>query len=86
MNAGNMRETLNKYPDFANKKNIIEENVEARGHLCIFFPKFHCELNAIERCWCHAKKYTRAYAKGSITRLRKLVPEGLNSCTPDLNK
>ncbi len=32
------------------------------------------------------KKHTRAYATGSIVRLRKIVPEGLDSCTPELIK
>lgn len=47
----------------------------------MFYPKFHCELSPIERVWCQAKKYTRAYADGTITRLRKIVPEGLDSVT-----
>ena len=46
-----------------------------------FKNKFHCELSAIERCWCHAKKHTRAHANGTITRLRTIIPEGLNTCT-----
>ena len=50
----------------------------------MFFPKFHCELSAI--VWCHSKKHTRAYANGSIVRLRKLVPEGLDSVTTDMIK
>ena len=50
----------------------------------MFFPKFHCELNAIERCWCHAKKFSRAYANGTITRLRTIVPQALDTCKPDL--
>ena len=29
------------------KKNIVEENVEARGHLCMFFPKSHCNLTPL---------------------------------------
>lgn len=49
-----------------------------------FYPKFHCELSPIERVWCHSKKHTRAYANGSIIRLRQLVPEGLNSVTTDM--
>jgi len=83
MNADKMRETL-KYDDFKNSKTILEERIKERGHLCYFFPKFHCELNAIERCWCHAKKHCRAYANGSIVRLRKIVPEGLDTCTTEL--
>ena len=84
MNAIKMREELGQHPDFSNPKTILEELIEERGHMCIFLPKFHCELNAIERCWCHAKKYTIQYANGSIIRLRKIVPESLQTCTPDV--
>ena len=41
-------------------------------------------INPIERCWCQAKRHTRAYANGSIVRLRKIVPEGLETVTMDM--
>jgi len=85
MNAEKIRETLSKYPDFANNKTSVQEKTEARGHMCIFFPKFHCELNASERNWCHAKKYSRKHSNGSITRPHKIVPVALDTCTPELN-
>ena len=84
MNGDKMREVLNTFGDFKNKKTLLEEKVESRWHLCVFFPKFHCELNAIERVWCHAKKYSRAYTNGTITKLRKIVPESLDTCHTDL--
>jgi hypothetical protein len=49
----------------------------------LYLPKFHCELNPIERVWCHAKKHTRAYCNGSIVRLRKIVPESLEGIPKD---
>ncbi len=52
--------------------------------MCVFLPRFQCELNPIERCWCHAKKYTRAHTSGSIIRLRKITPEGLQSVSKEL--
>ena len=66
MNAAKMEE-LNKCDDFKKKVTILE-HIESKGHICMFIPKFHCELNAIERCWCHAKKHTQAYANRSVTR------------------
>ena len=66
---------------FNGQKTILEDYIEQRGHICIFYPKFHCELSPIERVWCQSKKHTRAYADGTITRLRKIVPEGLDSVT-----
>ena len=50
MKADKLRETLEKNPDFKNSKTLLDEEIEKRGHLCLFFPNFHCELNAIERC------------------------------------
>ena len=83
MNAAKMREVLAKHPDFASQKSIVEELIESKGHICLFFPKFHCELNPTERCWCHAKKHTRSYCNGSIARLR-LVPTALDMCNIEL--
>ena len=71
-----MREKLNTYSDFSTQKNILEELVEGKGHIhvCMFFPKYHCELNPIERNWCHAKKQARQYVNGSIVKLREVDP------------
>ena len=81
MRAKEMRELLKTFPDFRAQKTIFEDYLDHRGHVCIFYPKFHCELSPIERVWCRSKKHTHAYADGTITRLRKIVPEGLDSVT-----
>ena len=83
MKAKDMRELLKSFPDFKRQSTLLETYIQQRGHICIYYPKYHCELNPIERVWCQSKKYTRAYADGTITRLRKIVPEGLNSVTQD---
>jgi hypothetical protein len=41
--------------DFVNQKSQVQELVESRGHLCNFYPKYHCELNFIEQYWGAAK-------------------------------
>ena len=76
MKAKDMRNFLKTFPDFNRQKNILEDYIERRRHICVYYPKFHCELSPIERVRCQAKKYTRAYVDGTITRLRKVVPEG----------
>ena len=81
MKVKDMRDMLKSFPDFKSQKTILEDYIEGRGHICMYFPKFHCELNPIERVWCQSKKYTRAYADGTIRKLRKIVPEGLDSVT-----
>lgn len=84
MNAAKMREALSQHEDFKNQSTLVEEKVCSRGHMCIFFPKFHCEMNPIERCWCHTKKYSRAYCNGTVTRLREIVPKALSTCTTEM--
>lgn len=86
MQAKDMREKLKSFADFREQKTILEDCIEQRGHVCLFYPKFHCELNPIEQVWYQSKKYTRTYANGTITRLRKIVPEGLDSVTLDQMK
>jgi hypothetical protein len=53
------RRVLWNQPDFANVKSVLEDQCDARGFKVVFLPKFHCELNPIERCWCHAKRLYR---------------------------
>ena len=43
-----MARLLSKQDDFRNQESLLEQKIKARGHLCIFLPKFHCELNPIE--------------------------------------
>lgn len=43
-----MARLLSKQDDFANQESMIETLMKEAGHLCIFLPKFHCELNPIE--------------------------------------
>ena len=40
MKAKEMRELLKTFPDF---KNQLEDYVENRAHVCIYYPRFHCE-------------------------------------------
>ena len=45
------------------------------GHESIFFPKFHCELNFIERVWSIAKGRARRECEYTFAALQKLVPQ-----------
>jgi hypothetical protein len=49
------RRLLYMQPDFSNQQSLLQELVESRGHLCDFYPKYHCELNFIEQYWGAAK-------------------------------
>jgi hypothetical protein len=43
-----MARTLSQQDDFKNQTSMLEDLITSRGHLCMFLPKFHCELNPIE--------------------------------------
>ena len=49
------RRLLFMQPDFSSQKSQLEEYITSRGHICDFYPKFHCELNFIEQYWGAAK-------------------------------
>ena len=65
---------------------IFEELVRSRGHICLYLPIYHCELNPIERNWCHAKKISRQCVNGTIVKLRSVIPTSLEAVTVEMNK
>lgn len=79
MKVEDMRKELSTHSDFVNEKNKLERFLHSCGHACLFIPKFHCEMNPIERCWAQAKRYTRAYCSYNIVGLRRNVSPGLDS-------
>lgn len=82
MKQPEMIKKLSEQPDFANEKCQAQRLVEARGHLWLRCPKYHCEVMPIEKGWMRAKIHTRAYCGYKINALRKRMPEGLALCTP----
>ena len=69
-----MRETLAKHSDFRDEKSMIEHVLVEKGHVPCFLPKFHPELNPIERVWAQLKRFTKAHCKYSLPSLRKNIP------------
>ena len=51
--------------DFVAQKSHLEELITSRGHICDFYPKYHCELNFIEQYWGTAKFCYRSTPKTS---------------------
>ncbi len=43
-----MARLLSKQDDFRLQESLLEQKIKARDHVCVFLPKFHCELNPIE--------------------------------------
>ena len=56
--------------DFQEQKGRLEEELQAAGQLVIFYPKFHCEMNFIEKFWCAAKWYARENCEYTFVGLR----------------
>ena len=71
------RRLLSVQPDFLEQKSRLQEEIEKRGHLCLFFPKYHCELNCIEYRWGRAKWFTRKNCQYNWPSLIKTVPKAL---------
>lgn len=84
MNADDMRIVLSNHDDFRTDKTKVEHHLENRGHIVMFIPKFHCELNPIERVWGQAKVYTRAHTNFTLARLRQIIGPALDSVSVDL--
>ena len=76
-----MREVLNSHPDFKYEKSKIERYLAEKGHIVYMLPKFHCELNPIERVWAKSKRYTKAYCKYNIRSLRNNIIPALDTVT-----
>lgn len=74
-----MQKILSLQEDFKVQKSQLQEEIEKRGHKCIFYPKYHCELNFIEMYWGAAKRYARDRCDYKWSSLQKVVPEALDS-------
>lgn len=66
------RRLLFTQPDFVAQKSQLEEFVTSRGHICDFYPKYHCELNFIEQYWGAAKlRYRTSNRTANIVEMEK---------------
>ena len=81
MGGDQMRKTLAEMDDFKNEKSLIECYLTEKGHIAVFSPKFHPEINPIERVWAQLKRYTKVHCKYSIQSLRKNIPDAYDSVT-----
>jgi hypothetical protein len=72
------RQVLSLEPDFLAQRGAIEELIKKAGHECIFYPKFHCELNFIERYWGASKRHARENCDYSWNGLQQMVPKSLD--------
>ena len=76
-----MHETLGQHSDFRDEKSMIEHMLIEKGHIPCFLPKFHPELNPIERVWAQLKRFTKAHCKYSLPSLRRNIPLAYDTVT-----
>jgi hypothetical protein len=68
------RQLLFSQPDFTSQKSHLEEYITSRGHICEFYPKYHCELNFIEQYWGAVKlRYRNSAKTADIAEMEKNV-------------
>ena len=61
--ATSMTFVLGNCLDFKLQKSALAEYIESRGHICDYIPKYHPELNPLERCWGMSKRFIRRLCK-----------------------
>src|SRR4051812_44151624 len=67
-----------------NQKSHLEELITSRGHICYFYPKYHCELNFIEQCWGAAKlRYQSSLKMNDIEEMEGNIKACLDNM-PDI--
>jgi len=74
------RKLLSEQMDFkiSSFSSLIKETIKNAGHMFMFFPKFHPELNPIELFWGWAKRYTRSNCDFTFEHLQQIVPQSLD--------
>ncbi|CAA7261900.1 unnamed protein product [Cyclocybe aegerita] len=79
------RRLLFTQPDFVNQKSCLEELITSHGHICDFYPKYHCELNFIEQYWGAAKlRYQNSPKTTDIKEMERNVLACLDD-VPDVS-
>ena len=73
------KQILEYQPDFQGQKSLVQETIEAPGHLCLILPKFHYKLNFIEFFWGAVKKYLRDNCDYTFDTLKENMPKALES-------
>jgi hypothetical protein len=71
------REILEKYDDFSKDDFWLDRIFAARpvGHVCIFAPKCHPELQGpIEMCWARVKYYCARHSNHTLLGLQNAIP------------
>ena len=74
-----MTDIFMSQPHISGQKCILEEVTSRMGHTVLMLPKFHCELNPMERRWGRAKYYTRRFCNSTMPKLRAVILDALGT-------
>lgn len=83
MKAADMRLVLGNPTNFKHEKNALEHLMLELGQWVLYLPKFHCELNPIEREWGAAKRCTRSHCNYTFPGLDRTIIQALESVQLD---
>ena len=72
---------LYSQPGFILQKPLLQEHIESCGHLCNYYPKYHCELNLIEQYWGVVK--LQFHIAGHVRTLQEMQKKML-ACFDDI--
>jgi hypothetical protein len=74
------RHVLYLQPDFTAQCSQLQELIASCGHICDFYPKYHCELNFIEQYWGAAKsQYHMVPQAKTLHEMENTVEECLDN-------
>jgi ribosomal protein S18 len=79
-----MARELSQQDDFMNQPSMLETLITEKGHLCLFLPKFHCELNPIEMYWGWCKYRYRQTSKKNFQEAKDQALEYLDACPTEV--
>lgn len=77
MKVDEMRAVIALHPDFKAEKCKLENFLASRGHSCQFLPKYHCELNAIERLGSSEETHTGVLYHGPQAKYSHSTGQGI---------
>ncbi len=75
------KELLASQPDFVAQKSLVEEAIEASGHVALFLPKFHCEFIFIKLYWGALKYFCREHCDYSFAKLLPTITTAMDHVT-----
>ena len=63
--------------DFKQQRSLLQELYEDADHLCLYYPKFHCELNFIEQYWGNVNFW---YWETPFTNSEEQMLQNMHEC------